>query len=262
MLAADEWTRNFRWRILGTVLAVAFALGYLANLKGVFESRLLLRVEVDSAAGLFEGMKVTYKGFELGRLAQLELSSDGEVRGILQIRMQHAAFFTQGAVLKLSKEKIVTSELVLVRDEVGSVPMTSMSSIKVVKEDVAADVTKRLDPLLNKLQQLLTQMADPAHGVQASLNQSRKVMIQTTQTLEHTSHAMRQLSDDRNGLPAVLGQTRDTMAQLEKSLAQTQTTLGSADRLIQNVDGTVSEVKSAPVYKWLVPKKSEPSAKP
>ena len=262
MFATDEWAKNFRWRMLGTVLAVTFALGYLAHLKGVFESRLMLRIEVDSAAGLFEGMKVTYKGFELGRLAQLELSSQGEVRGTLQIRTQHAGFFTQGAVLKLSKEKIVTSELLLVQDEARSEPMASMSSIKVVKEDVAADVSKRLDPLLGKLQQLLTQMADPEHGVQASLTQSRKVMIQTAQTLEHTSHAMRQLSDDRNGLPAVLVQTRETMLQLEKSLAQTQTTLGSADRLIQNVDGTVNEVRSAPVYKWLVPKKSDPAAKP
>lgn len=262
MLVTDGWAKNFRWRMLGTLLALAFALGYLAHLKGVFESRLLLRVEVDSAAGLFEGMKVTYKGFELGRLTQLELSSQGEVRGLLQIRKQHAAFFTQGVVLKLSKEKIVTTELVLVRDEAGALPMASMSSIKVLKDDVAADVTKRLDPLLGKLQQLLTQMADPEHGVQASLTQSRKVMIQTAQTLEHTSHAMRQLSDDRNGLPAVLGQTRDTMVQLEKSLAQTQVTLGTADRLIQNVDGTVSEVRSAPIYKWLVPKKSEPATKP
>lgn len=258
----DSWAKNFRWRILGTLLAVTFALGYLAHLKGVFESRMLLSLEVDSASGLFEGMKVTYKGFELGRLAQLELGPRGDVRGTLQIRTQHAAFFTQGSVLKLSKEKIVTSELVLVRDEAGDAPMAFMSSIKVLREDVTADVTKRLDPLLSRLQQLLTQMADPEHGVQASLNQSQKVMVQTAKTLEDTSHAMRQLSDDHNGLPAVLGQTRDTMAQLEKSLLQTQTTLGSADRLIQNVDGTVNEVKSAPVYKWLVPKKAEPAAQP
>lgn len=262
MLETDGLAKNFRWRMLGTVLAVTFALGYLSHLKGVFESRMLLSLEVDSAAGLFEGMKVTYKGFELGRLAQLELGTQGEVRGILQIRTQHAAFFTQGAVLKLSKEKIVTSELVLVRNEAEDAPMASMSSIKVLREDVTADVAKRLDPLLSKLHQLLTQMADPEHGVQAGLNQSRKVMAQTAQTLEDTSHAMRQLSDDHNGLPAVLGQTRDTMAQLEKSLLQTQTTLGSADRLIQHVDDTVNEVKSAPLYKWLVPKNSAPASKP
>jgi hypothetical protein len=45
--------------------------------------------------------------------------------------------------------------------------------------------------------------------------------------------------------------------ELEKSLVQTQKTMGNADRLIQNVDHTVSDVKSAPVYQWLVPKKSE-----
>jgi phospholipid/cholesterol/gamma-HCH transport system substrate-binding protein len=257
MFEVDASKRTFRWRIALSVLSICLTLGYLAHLKGIFESRLVLRIETDSAVGLYEGMKVTYKGFELGRMTQLVLTPQGDVNGELQIRPQHALFFTQGAVLNLSKEKIVTSELVLIRDQTQTTPLAPMSHIKIVKDDVTADVTKRLDPLLQKLQQLLTQMADPDEGVQASLGQSRKVMIQTVQTLELTSHAMKQLSDEKNGLPAVLGKTRDTMVELEKSLVQTQKTMGNADRLIQNVDHTVSDVKSAPVYQWLVPKKSE-----
>lgn len=257
MREVDHWAHSFRWRMSLTLLAICLALGYLAHIKGMFESRLTMHIEVDTATGLFEGMRVTYKGFELGRLTKLELTTGGMVAGTLNIHPKHAMYLTQGSVLKLSKEKIVTSELVLVRDEAINTPMPPLTQLKIVKDDVAADVTKRLDPLLNKLQMLLTQMADPDEGVQASLRQSRKVMVQTAQTLEHTSHAMKQLSDQERGLPAVLGQTRDTMAQLERSLVQTQKTLGSADHLIQNVDGTVNEIKSAPVYKWLIPAKKE-----
>ena len=70
---------------------------------------------------------------------------------------------------------------------------------------------------------------------------------------------MKQLSDEKNGLPAVLGTTRDTMVELEKTLVQTQTTLGSANRLMDNVDDTVNGIKTAPVYKWLVPLRKEES---
>lgn len=248
---------GFRWQLVATVLMAALVFGYLAHMKGTFNKHFELRLQVDSAVGLTEGMKVTYKGFELGRLHKLSLLPHGQIDASIQVRPTYASFFTQGAVLRLSKEKIVTSELVLIRDEGNQAAIPYMGSISVVKEDVAADVTKRLDPLLNKLQQLLTQLSDPSYGIQASLGQSRLMMLQTGQTLELTSRAMRQLSDEDHGLPAVLGQTRDTMIQLEKSLAQTQRTLETADGLIKNVDGTVSEVKSAPLYKWLVPQKQE-----
>jgi phospholipid/cholesterol/gamma-HCH transport system substrate-binding protein len=257
MFAADHLARSFRWRMLLTLLAMVLALGYLAHLKGVFEKPLILQADVDSGSGLYEGMKVTYKGFELGRLAQIELTTSGLIQGHIQIRPQHANFFTQGSTLKISKEKIVTSELQLIRDESNHKPLNSMAYIKIEKDDMASDVTKRLDPLLNKVQMLLTQLADPELGIQASLTQSRKVMQQTTVTLGHTSHAMQQIGDEKNGLPVVLGKTRDTMVELEKTLVQTQKALGSANRLMDNVDETVHDVKSAPAYKWLVPEKAK-----
>jgi phospholipid/cholesterol/gamma-HCH transport system substrate-binding protein len=232
-------------------------------------------------------MKVTYKGFELGRLTQLELLPTGKVNSTLQIHHKHAGFMTQGSVLKISKEKIVTTELVLIRDESNSAALRSMDQIHVIKDDVAADVTKRIDPLLQKVQLLLTQLSDPDQGIQASLAQSKKVMQQTVhtleltsramqqlgddkkglpavlgqtlQSLEHTNRTMQQLGDEKKGLPAVLGQTRDTMVELEKSLVQTQKTLSGANRLIENVDGSLQDIKAAPVYKWLIPGNANPT---
>ena len=274
-------TTNFRWRMMLTLVCMGLVVGYLVHLKGTFESRLILRAEVESASGLFEGMKVIYKGFELGRLTELELLPTGQINSTLQIHQKHARFMTQGAVLKISKEKIVTTELVLIRDEANPVALRSMDQIRIIKDDVTADVTKRLDPLLQKLQLLLTQLSDPDHGLQASLAQSRQVMQQTVHTLEVTSHAMKQISDDKHGLPAVLGQTlqtlehtnhamqqlgdenkglpavlvqtKTTMAEFEKSLIQTQQTLGGANRLMEKVDGSMQDIKSAPIYRWLVP---------
>lgn len=260
MVTRETFGQRFRWQVSLTLLIMACVIGYLAHMRGVFDTRLVLNLQVESASGLSEGMKVTYKGFELGRLTTLTLSPQGRVQAAIEVRSQHAPLFTQGSVLRVSKEKIVTSELVLVRDETVQTPLSQKASIAVVKEDVAADITKRLDPLLQRLQELLTQMADPANGIQASLSQSQKVMVQTVKTLEHTSHAMTQLSDEQTGLPPVLVQTRESMVQLNKTLAQTQTTLGSANQLIQNVDRTVDDVKSAPVYQWLVPKKPQPVA--
>jgi septal ring factor EnvC (AmiA/AmiB activator) len=85
------------------------------------------------------------------------------------------------------------------------------------------------------------------------------VLGQTLQSLEHTNRTMQQLGDEKKGLPAVLGQTRDTMVELEKSLVQTQKTLSGANRLIENVDGSLQDIKAAPVYKWLIPGNANPT---
>jgi ABC-type transporter Mla subunit MlaD len=240
-----------------------------------------LSFHAESAANLFEGMRINYKGFEVGKLTQLELTPRGDVRGQVEIRVQHAPFFTRGSTLKISKEKIVTAELLLQRDESQNEVLAQDANIPIVRDDLAADLTKRLEPLLQKFQQLLTQLADPKVGVQANLQQSRQVISHTIKTLDEATHAMQVISDEQKGLPAVLSQTRDTMQalqptanqatetlkELEKTLVQTtgtleQTnkTLDNADKLIQNVDATVQEFQSAPLYRWLVPAK-KPEAK-
>ncbi len=261
--------RQFRWQLLLTLAAMALVMLYLAQLKGTWESRLTLDFETDSAASLHEGMKVNYKGFEIGKLTRLALSPQGVVKGQVQIREAYAAFMTEGAVLKVTKDKIVTAELTLIRDEAQKQPLLEHARIAIQRDDLTADLTKRIDPLLVKFQLLLSQISDPKDGIQANLQQSRQVMVHTVEVLQQSTLAMKAMSDPQSGLPAVLGQTRDTMSalqptaaqatstlkELESSLAQTRKTLDTADKLIQNVDGTLQDVQSAPLYRWLVPKK-------
>lgn len=261
--------RRFRWQLLLTLAAMALVMLYLAQLKGTWESRLTLDFETDSAASLHEGMKVNYKGFEIGKLTRLALSPQGVVKGQVQIREAYTAFMTEGAVLKVTKDKIVTAELTLIRDEAQKQPLLEHARIAIQRDDLTADLTKRIDPLLVKFQLLLSQISDPKDGIQANLQQSRQVMVHTVEVLQQSTLAMKAMSDPQSGLPAVLGQTRDTMSalqptaaqatstlkELESSLAQTRKTLDTADKLIQNVDGTLQDVQSAPLYRWLVPKK-------
>ncbi len=261
--------RRFRWQLLLTLAAMGLVMLYLAQLKGTWESRLTLDFETDSAASLHEGMKVNYKGFEIGKLTRLALSPQGVVKGQVQIREAYAAFMTEGAVLKVTKDKIVTAELTLIRDEAQKQPLLEHARIAIQRDDLTADLTKRIDPLLVKFQLLLSQISDPKDGIQANLQQSRQVMVHTVEVLQQSTLAMKAMSDPQSGLPAVLGQTRDTMSalqptaaqatstlkELESSLAQTRKTLDTADKLIQNVDGTLQDVQSAPLYRWLVPKK-------
>ena len=261
------------WQIAITLLLFSAAVGYVAKLRGAFDDKFSLQLQTPSGADLFEGMHVTYKGFKLGRVSSLQLTPQGDVVGQIEIASDKAHFFTQGSALKISKEKIVTAELVLQRNEQDLTPLPSHAGIPVVRDALAADVTRRLEPLLQNFQQLLTQLADPEHGIQATMKQSRSVMSHTNKTLDQTTTAMSLMSDTEKGLPAVLNQTRMTMgalqptaqqatqtlAELEKSIAQSRETMASTNQLVQHIDTAVGEVQSAPLYRWLVPSKKKPA---
>ena len=238
--------------VLGAILVWS---GYqFARSQGLVGNRFSLQIQTDSGADLFQGMKVTYKGFRLGKLAELHLLADGSVIGRVDIQEERAPFFTQGAMLKVSKEKIITSELVLLPGNSGQAPMASDTKIQIVRESVANDLTSRIDPLLTKVNLLLEQLADPKLGLQATLTQSRGTMHETSQMLM-------KINDPQNGLPQVLVNTRDTMSATQQLINQLndpqkgiEPTLTNANSVMLKADEALDDIQSAPAYRWLVPK--------
>jgi phospholipid/cholesterol/gamma-HCH transport system substrate-binding protein len=225
--------------------------------QGLLGPKFSLHIQTDSGADLFQGMKVTYKGFRLGKLSELALTPTGQVIGRVDIHQDRAGFFTQGATLKVSKEKIITSELVLVPSDQTTPPMVDQGSIPIVRESVANDLTNRIDPLLTKVNLLLEQLSDPKLGVQATLTQSRM-------TMNETSELLLKISDPQKGLPQVLTHTRNTMSSTQDLVNQLNDpqrgitpTLQNANNLMLKADGALNDIEHAPVYRWLVPKTKE-----
>lgn len=237
---------------LGSVLVWT---GYeFAKSQGLVGPKFSLYIQTDSGTDLFQGMKVTYKGFRLGKLAELELTPAGEVKARVDIQAERSPFFTQGASLKVSKEKIITSELVLVLGVPNGAPILHNGAIEMVRENVANDLAARIDPLLNRVNFLLEQLADPKLGVQATLTQSRGTMIETSQLLH-------KINDPQHGLPQVLINTSSTMNATQELINQlndprlgVSPTLHNANNLMIKVDGALDEVQQSNTYRWLVPK--------
>lgn len=275
--------------ILTLVMLMGLAgVGYIAaKARGVFDPQVRFGFSTNTASGLFEGMQVTFKGFRIGQLTTLRLEGEAVVAE-LEIKVDQARFLTQGSYLRISKEKIVTSELALDGVDLSKPVIPANSSLTLIREDVTSDLTKRLDPLVTQMAILLEQLADPQRGVQATLNQFRLTMAETSQAMQQTTVLLRSFNDGDNGMPAVLAETKKTVASLQPVAEQTERTLKNLDAtvisttktmvatqrlieglsdpkkgvaatmektsdLVDELQGTVKDVKRAPVYRLLVP---------
>ena len=219
---------------LTVVLALVFAgAGYwVAKARGAFEPRMSFTLRTASGEGLTQGMKVSYKGFRLGQLQSVELRTNGDVHATVEVLGRYAGFFTEGSRLKLSKEKIVTSELVLRTPEFAAPPLRDGAVILLERDDITADLAKRVEPILQSVNALLLQLADPKLGVQATLTQSRKTMAQTSEAMDQTVQLLEQIADPQSGLPSVFAQTRETMTALTPLARQGQVTLEELQRAL------------------------------
>jgi len=273
------------------ILSVAIILFLLISFaKGKFNHQTIFKIDSDHSAELRTGIKVTYKGFRVGQLSKLALDSKGEVDAEIQADNEYLPLFKEGVKLKISKDKIVTTELVLTDVDPSALSLAPFSRIPVYKDDVTADLSKKVDPLLNKINLLLEQLSDPKTGLVSSLNQSRQAIQETTKFISI-------ISNKENGLPAVLSETQRTMLSLQPVAVQAESTLkelkstvltmdqtllatktliqevnnpesgirptleqvqsvsSSTKSLIKNLDNSVSDLTNAPIYKFLVPKK-------
>lgn len=273
------------WLSLALVLVVGGLLtAYVAQRKAWFEARASFGFETDSGHDLFLGMKLSYKGFKVGQLTELILLPNGLVQGQISLAQDKVQFVTQGTVLKVAKDKIVSSELVLLPAEVGAELLPQGSKLRLVREDMTADLAKKVDPLLERVHVLLGQLSDPRLGLQASLVQSRQTMEKTSDTLNEATLFLKETKTTMQSLQPLTQQATTTLLELEKSLAQTRATmlqtqaliqqlndpqqglattvnqtrmaLEDAGKLMQNMDTTLSDIQTAPVYRWLVPKRN------
>jgi len=275
--------------LLVLIAGIVLILG-ISYVKGSFNRQTIFKLETVHSADLRPGVKVTYKGFRIGQLSKLSLDSNGKVDIEVVVNDEYISLFRNGIQLKISKEKIVTTELVLTNFNHNEEFLKPNSFIPVYKEDVASDLTKKIDPLLTKFNLLLEQLSDPKTGIVSSLNQSKDAFQETTKFISL-------ISNKESGLPSVLLETQRTMSSLqpvakqaEATLKELQTTVATMDQtlqvtkklieqvndpqqgikstleqvqsvtssselLIKNLDSAISDLTNAPLYKFLIPKK-------
>jgi ABC-type transporter Mla subunit MlaD len=200
-----EHTRKFA--LMSVIIAfLVSALGLtLAWRQGVFEKSVALKFVTTSGQNLSRGMPILFKGFKVGYLDALELEGDGRITAEVVFKEKHAGFVTVGSSLRVSKDKIVTSELVLEPGPANAARMTEGQEIA-LKTDGGIDALEkrifdRIDPVLNNLNTLISRLSDPNIGVppavdavRVSVENSKATFTQLNVTLAQATKTLAALN--------------------------------------------------------------------
>ena len=232
-----------------TTCIVAFIVALLALTlayrQGVFERHLVFKFSALTGHDLGRGMPVLFKGFRIGYLDTLDLSLDGLITGEVVIKQKHAAFLTQGSSLRISKDKIVTSELLLEPGPAGSALLPSGSEITLRAgggmDALEKRILDRVDPVLTELTQLMKRLGDPQHGVPSAVEALRVSLVQANTTLMQVNATLvtanRTFGDLDNRIKdpkidAILANAEKTLAGLKSNTDQLNKTLEGSQQLM------------------------------
>ncbi|MES2151983.1 MAG: MlaD family protein [Pseudomonadota bacterium] len=87
-------------------LLVALFLLYVMYARGVFESTQRLVLMTDDSEGVIPGMDLTFSGFPVGRVRQVELAPDGKVRILVDVPKKDANWLRSSTVFTMERSVV------------------------------------------------------------------------------------------------------------------------------------------------------------
>jgi ABC-type transporter Mla subunit MlaD len=255
--ASSMHTKKFAVMSVVIAIVVTALAATLAWRQGVFEQRVTLKFVTTSGQNLSRGMPILYKGFKVGYLDALDLEKTGNITAEVVFKEKHAGFVTVGSTLRISKDKIVTSELVLEPGPLTAARMTEGQEIP-LKTDGGIDALEkrifdRIDPVISNLNTLITRLSDPQIGVppavdaiRVSVENSKTTFTQLNATLAQatkTLAALNQRAADPK-IDAILADADKTLLGLVNNSESFNKTLAGITSNTESFNKTLAGVTS------------------
>lgn len=239
LLALRRGTRRFV--VLSILLLLAVIAAILVH-QGLFRPTVTLRFVAPSAQDISKGMAVKIAGFRVGGVNTVTLRTDGQVDVAMEIDADYLRFVTQDAVAELRHENLVGSPSIEI---VPGADKTRLATADARLEfssaegltAIAGQLREDIQPILHDIKKVTAALADPAHGVAATLARLHETTAKAQALLATGNQQAGQLGDAAG---RVL-RTADTDLQhlgktLEQTNAQLPVILNKTQRILDHVD--------------------------
>lgn len=153
--------------VLMTALVAAFLL-YVMYARGVFESTQRLVLIADDSEGVIPGMDMTFSGFPIGRVRQVELAPDGKARILVDVPTKDANWLRTSSVFTVERGMVGETRIRAFSGMLSDPPLPDGSVRTVLRGDTAAEIP-RLVASARALLENLDAMTRTDSAINASL---------------------------------------------------------------------------------------------
>ncbi|TXF98500.1 MlaD family protein [Massilia arenae] len=147
--------------IAGFVLYVMYA-------RGVFEPTQRLTLVAEDSSGVIPGMDMTFAGFPIGRVRQVDLGDDGKVQITVDVQSKDAKWLRASSVFTLESSIVGETRLRAYTGVLTDAPLPPNSTRTVLRGDATAEIPRIVATARALLENLETMTASGS-DVNASL---------------------------------------------------------------------------------------------
>lgn len=222
-----------------TLLVAGAGFFYLLHARGLFEEKQALILTADNSEGISIGMDLTFSGFPVGSVQQIELADDGSVRIHVSVPQKNAHRLRDSSIFTLVRNVLGATSLRAYTSDWDDPPLPDNAVRAVLYGDASAEIPQLMASartLLDNLGQLTSAQSDLA------------------QSLGHLNRFGASLggSESSDGLlKSILGNGEEAR-QVRRALANVNAVLGRIDRMTARADervfggkGLVADAQSA-----------------
>jgi phospholipid/cholesterol/gamma-HCH transport system substrate-binding protein len=231
-------------------LIIAFFL-YVMYARGVFEKTQTLVLVTDNSEGVIPGMDMSFAGFPIGRVRQVDLGKDGKVNITVDIPKDDAKWLRTTSVFTLESSVVGQTRLRAYSGILTDPPLPDKAQRPVLRGDAAAEIPRLLSTARTLLENLET-MTRPDSAIGNTLtnvetlsgrltgrygvlgtalggDEEAKKLLQTLQRVDSLLAKTDQRLYGRNGL---MDDTQAAVKELNGMLADARVTLQKVDAVL------------------------------
>ncbi|MDB5743682.1 MAG: Mammalian cell entry related domain protein [Polaromonas sp.] len=260
-----------RLLMLFMLLLVCGSALYVLYARGAFEQTQRLVLMAEDSEGVVVGMDLTFSGFPIGRVRNIELAEDGKARILVDVAAKDAHWLRTSSVFTLVKGLVGGPNIRAYTGLLNDPPLPEGAVRTVLQGDASAEIpkviaaAKDLIENLNSLTgssgsvgsslanlQVLTGRLNGPGGVLTVLLGSESEARKFYATLDRTNSLLGRLdgiaakADTQVfGDKGVLPETRATVMQLNAMLGEARTSLKKVDAILVDAQAVASSAKDA-----------------
>jgi phospholipid/cholesterol/gamma-HCH transport system substrate-binding protein len=210
---------------------IATFLLYVMYARGVFEVTQRLVLVSDDSEGVIPGMDMTFAGFAVGRVRQVELAPDGKARILVDVPRKDAKWLRVSSVFTLERGMVGETKIKAYSGILTDPPLADGATRTVLRGDTAAEI-----PRLVASARALLENLEAMTRSESSLNAS----------LANIKTATGRFTGKYGLLGGALG-SEDEARKLMLTLDRVNALLANADRRVFGKNGVMDETQAAVV---------------